>query len=49
MTVLSMDGSNPNTWDPALDGVHAAPENHAILYEDDEIRLEFQRWLAFPA
>jgi hypothetical protein len=31
MTVLSMDSSNPATWDPALDGVHAAPENHAIL------------------
>jgi hypothetical protein len=39
MTVLSMDSSNPATWDPALDGVHAAPENHAILYEDDEIRV----------
>ena len=39
MTVLSMDGSNPATWDPALDGVLAAPENHAILYEDDEIRV----------
>ena len=39
MTVLSMDGSNPATWDPALDGVRAAPENHAILYEDDEIRV----------
>jgi hypothetical protein len=24
---------------PSLDGVLAAPENHAILYEDDEIRV----------
>jgi predicted metal-dependent enzyme (double-stranded beta helix superfamily) len=39
VTVLSMDGSNPATWDPALDGVLVAPENHAILYEDDEIRV----------
>jgi hypothetical protein len=34
-----MDGSDPVTWDPSLDGVLAAPENHAILYEDDEIRV----------
>ncbi len=39
MATLSMDGSDPVTWDPSLDGVLAAPENHAILYEDDEIRV----------
>jgi hypothetical protein len=29
----------PKTWDPALDGVLAAPENHTVLYEDDLIRV----------
>ena len=36
---ISMDGSDPATWDPALDGVVAAPENHKVLYEDDTIRV----------
>ena len=36
---ISMDGSDPATWDPALDGVLAAPENHAVLYEDNVIRV----------
>ena len=35
----AMDGSDPATWDPALDGVSAAPENHTVLYEDDLIRV----------
>jgi hypothetical protein len=39
MTTLSMDGTDPADWDPALDGVLAAPENHAVLYEDDAIRV----------
>ncbi len=40
MTIeISMDGSDPATWDPALDGVLAAPENHTVLYEDDSIRV----------
>jgi hypothetical protein len=39
MTTISMDGSDPATWDPALDGVLAAPENHVVLYEDDTIRV----------
>jgi hypothetical protein len=39
MTTISMDGSNPATWDPALDGVLAAPANHVVLYEDDTIRV----------
>jgi hypothetical protein len=34
-----MDGSDPATWDSALDGVLAAPENHTVLYEDDFIRV----------
>jgi hypothetical protein len=36
---LSMDGTDPSTWDPALDAVVAAPENHTVLYEDDIIRV----------
>jgi predicted metal-dependent enzyme (double-stranded beta helix superfamily) len=36
---ISMDGSDPATWDPALDGVVAAPENHTVLYQDDLIRV----------
>ena len=36
---VSMDGSDPATWDPALDAVPAAPENHKVLYEDDVIRV----------
>ena len=39
MTKLSMDGTDPATWDPALDGVLAAPENHTLLYEDEAIRV----------
>jgi hypothetical protein len=39
MTTLSMDGTDPATWDPALDGVLAAPENHKVLYEDEAIRV----------
>jgi predicted metal-dependent enzyme (double-stranded beta helix superfamily) len=26
-------------WDPKLDAVNAAPENHLVLYEDDTIRV----------
>lgn len=36
---ISMDGSDPATWDPQLDAVLAAPENHTVLYEDDHIRV----------
>ena len=36
---ISMDGSDPATWDPALDAVVVAPENHTVLYEDDLIRV----------
>jgi predicted metal-dependent enzyme (double-stranded beta helix superfamily) len=39
MATLSMDGTDPATWDPALDGVLAAPENHKVLYEDEAIRV----------
>jgi len=39
MSDLSMDGSDPATWDPALDGVLASSVNHVVLYEDDAIRV----------
>ena len=35
----AMDGSDPTTWDVALDAVLAAPENHTVLFEDDLIRV----------
>ena len=39
MTLMSMDGTDPATWDPALDALIAAPDNHQLLYEDDSIRV----------
>jgi predicted metal-dependent enzyme (double-stranded beta helix superfamily) len=39
MTVISMDGSDPASWDPKLDALVAAPGNHRLLYEDDAIRV----------
>lgn len=29
----------PQDWDAALDAVTAAPDNHAVLYEDEHIRV----------
>jgi predicted metal-dependent enzyme (double-stranded beta helix superfamily) len=31
--------SDPSSWDPALDAVAAAPENHIVLHEDEFIRV----------
>jgi predicted metal-dependent enzyme (double-stranded beta helix superfamily) len=39
MTVISMHGNNPASWDPNLDALVAAPGNHRLLYEDDAIRV----------
>ena len=39
MSTIVMDVNDPAGWDPALDAVTAAPENHAVLYEDDNIRV----------
>ena len=39
MKMESMDGTDPATWEPALDAVSAAAANHKILYEDDVIRV----------
>ncbi len=33
------DISDPSTWDPALDAVVAAPRNHKVLYENDNLRV----------
>ena len=39
MIPISMDGTDPATWDPKLDGLSAAPDNHRLLFEDDYIRV----------
>ena len=36
---ISMDGTDPSTWDPKLDALVAAPSHHRLLYEDDSIRV----------
>ena len=33
------DLSDPSSWDPALDAVAAAPANHKLLYENDNLRV----------
>jgi predicted metal-dependent enzyme (double-stranded beta helix superfamily) len=39
MSVAEVDVNDPASWDPALDAAVAAPENHKVLYEDDNIRV----------
>lgn len=36
---LSIDGSDPKTWDLKQDGVLVAAQNHKIIYEDDQVRV----------
>lgn len=36
---ISSDGTDPATWDPALDGPIAAPDNHEVVFENDNIRI----------
>ena len=31
--------SDPSTWDPKLDAVIAAPKHHAVLFENDRVRV----------
>ena len=31
--------SDPSTWDPALDAVAAAPANHKVVFENDNLRV----------
>jgi len=35
----STDGTDPKTWDPALDAVKSGARNHVVIYEDKEIRV----------
>src|SRR5580692_1490794 len=37
---ISTDGSDPAKWDRKLDGLIAAPSNHKILFENDNIRVQ---------
>lgn len=39
MNDLSMDGTDPAGWDPKLDALEAAPDNHTVLYEDEMVRV----------
>lgn len=36
---VNTDHGDPKTWDPELDAVIVAPENHIVLHEDDFIRV----------
>jgi hypothetical protein len=36
---VDTDHEDPKAWDPELDAVIVAPENHVVLYEDDFIRV----------
>ncbi len=36
---ISTDGTDPATWDPALDAIKAAPDNHQVLFENDALRV----------
>jgi hypothetical protein len=36
---ISSDGTDPKDWDAKLDALLAAPDNHRILYEDNDVRV----------
>ena len=36
---MSETWSDPLNWDPALDAVVAAPNNHKVLFENDSLRV----------
>jgi mannose-6-phosphate isomerase-like protein (cupin superfamily) len=36
---VSTDGSDPRTWDPALDAVKSGARNHRVIYEDQDVRV----------
>jgi len=36
---ISTDGSNPKTWDAKTDGPVAAPGNHQVIFENENIRI----------
>jgi hypothetical protein len=35
----SSDGSDPKSWDPKSDGPIAAPANHQVVFENDNVRI----------
>jgi hypothetical protein len=37
--LVSTDGSNPETWDLKTDGPIAAPANHEVVFENENIRI----------
>jgi predicted metal-dependent enzyme (double-stranded beta helix superfamily) len=36
---VNTDHGDPKIWDPELDAVSVAPDNHVVLHEDDFIRV----------
>lgn len=36
---ISTDGTDPKTWDPKLDALVAARQNHKLVFEDDNVRV----------
>jgi hypothetical protein len=36
---ISTDGSDPKTWDAKSDGPIAAPANHKVIFENENIRI----------
>jgi hypothetical protein len=39
MTNMIDDQTDPALWDPTLDAVIAAPDNHKIIFENDRLRV----------
>ncbi|WP_292418592.1 hypothetical protein [Mesorhizobium sp.] len=39
MTTGNINQIDPAQWDPALDAVAAAPANHKVLFENDNLRV----------
>lgn len=35
----STDGTDPAKWNPALEATRAAPHNHKVIFENDDIRV----------
>ena len=33
------EAGDPETWDPALDAVAAAPRHHKVIFENDKLRV----------
>ena len=39
MSSIIIDHTDPAQWDPQLDAVIAAPHNHTVLFENDQLRV----------